>query len=82
MGTSSETPTEHALDPDGLYQVTSLRRSGWGWRCLCGWRSPLYESPTEAGEAFKEHAASPPPRRSRRTRRERKHWQKRDRRQN
>ncbi len=66
---------EHAIDGDGLYQVTSLSRGGWGWRCLCGSRSPLFGSGGEAGQVFSEHAQSPPAPLSRRERRDQKRTQ-------
>ena len=71
---SSAMLTEHAVDADGLYRVTAHKRRGWGWQCLCGWRSPLYESAAEAMEGFKGHVESPPPPMSWREKRAQRRW--------
>jgi hypothetical protein len=52
---------DHALDADGLYTVVSHTRRGWGFRCVCGWRSPLYDTPEAAQAGFRDHVADPPP---------------------
>jgi len=39
------------------YLVTDTHRKGWGVKCSCGFRSPLYESREEAQAAATDHLA-------------------------
>jgi len=37
------------------YLLTDTNRRGWGVRCSCGWRSPLYDERVEALASAREH---------------------------
>jgi hypothetical protein len=45
---------------DGPERVVSGVREGWGFRCECGYRSPLFQAHTEALEAMHAHRTAPP----------------------
>jgi hypothetical protein len=48
---------EHLLK-EPPYLVTDTNRRGWGMRCTCGWRSPLFETEPEALADGREHLVS------------------------
>ena len=45
---------------DGPERVISGVREGWGFRCECGYRSPLFQEQADALEAMHAHRAAPP----------------------
>jgi hypothetical protein len=45
---------------DGPERVVSGVREGWGFRCECGYRSPLFSSQADALEGMRAHRAAPP----------------------
>jgi len=48
---------EHLLrEPPYLLKDTD--RGGWGMRCACGWRTPLFETEAEALASGREHLIS------------------------
>jgi hypothetical protein len=46
---------------DGPIHAVGHDREGWGFRCECGYRSPLYPTTQAAREAMAEHGQHPPP---------------------
>jgi hypothetical protein len=46
---------------DGPEHVVGDVREGWGFRCECGYRSPLFSVQAEAIKAMQAHRAAPPP---------------------
>ena len=45
---------------DGPERVVSGVREGWGFRCECGYRSPLFAEHALALEAMQQHRAAAP----------------------
>jgi len=48
---------EHLLK-EPPYLLTDTDRRGWGMRCACGWRTPLFETEVEALAAGRAHLVS------------------------
>jgi hypothetical protein len=45
---------EHLLK-EPPYRLADTARGGWGMRCACGWRTPLFETEAEALASGREH---------------------------
>ena len=44
---------EHLMEAP--YLLTDTNRKGWGVRCSCGWRSPLFDAREEAMTSATDH---------------------------
>jgi len=51
---------EHYLK-EAPYVVMDAGKKGYGAQCVCGWRSPLFDTEDELMQQVHEHLDDPPP---------------------